>query len=484
VPENKNNVFDEIQEYTGDYIKLLLEAVKEGLYIAADAKNCGKYIGTYHDYPTLSHRESGLPNLSSSYGGGPIDYRNIYHSYGGDSIAKENEIYSFVKLIEFVRSCPSLHYRFNLEIDTPPGGVDIKVDETFITSGIKDSIERYIHEFGTFEYDENKAIEAILPAIKYIFDKTLNIEIHVPILFIRFGFDEFELSKGVFIKRIEDNDHLARTRVKSYNTSAHELVTSSATHAFVLKGWSVPNNERMWNFNTLYELRAYPLDIINQFFGAFRISTDVDTGYSQVYSKSIGWGSSYTAKWPCLQGATIRAYPNWFEDYHWNEKEIPMISSSMVASIKDAYYSISNATENSIDLSIKRLNRCLVRDNEEDSVLDATIALEALLSDDGNQEMTHKLAMRVGALSKLDKNTNKTPGQAFKDIKSIYSYRSAIVHGSKSLDKKRVIKIDDENEITAHNLSVEYLKMVLRVLLENKKYRVPKVIDIELLLGP
>ncbi|ELN5458123.1 hypothetical protein RZ418_004137, partial [Salmonella enterica] len=134
--------------------------------------------------------------------------------------------------------------------------------------------------------------------------------------------------------------------------------------------------------------------------------------------------------------------------------------------------------------SVKRLNQCLVRDSEEDSVLDATIALEALLSDDGNQEMTHKLAMRVGALANLDRNFGKSPQQAFKDIKSIYAYRSAIVHGSKTLDKKRVIKIDDNKETTTHSLSVEYVRFVLKTLLENPQYRDPRVIDSELLLGP
>ncbi len=124
-----------------------------------------------------------------------------------------------------------------------------------------------------------------------------------------------------------------------------------------------------------------------------------------------------------------------------------------------------------------------MRDSEEDSVLDATIALEALLSDDGNQEMTHKLAMRVGAITKLAKNFTKSPQQAFKDIKSIYSYRSAIVHGSRSLDKKRMIQIDENKKVTAHSLAIEYLRVLLKVLLENPEYRTPQKIDSDLLLG-
>lgn len=480
---NEENVFDAIQEYIGGYSKILLEAVKDGLSAVKKAKESGKYIGSYHNYPALSYRENGLPNLSMSYSGGPTEYRQCYGSFVGAPVVNEREIISFQKLIDFVRSHPSLHYRFSLEMSTPPSGVDIKIDEILITSGIKDAIERYIHEFNTFEYDERNAIEAVMPTLKYIFDKTLNIEIHVPILFLNFHFDECEVSDGVFIKRIEDKEHLARHGIKSYNTSAHEQVTSSATHALVLKGWSIPNQERMWHFNTLHELRAYPLEAIDQFFSALRISSDVATGYSQIYSKSVDWGTNYTANLPCLQGSTTRAYPSLFENYYWNMDEVPIITNSIMGAIKKTYSSIISATENSINLSIKRLNRCVVRDSEEDSVLDATIALEALLSDDGTQEMTHKLALRVGALSKLDNVLNKKPEQAFREIKSIYSYRSAIVHGSRNLDKKRVVRIDNENEISAHRLSVEYLKMVLRVLLEHPTYRDPKAIDVDLLLG-
>lgn len=186
---------------------------------------------------------------------------------------------------------------------------------------------------------------------------------------------------------------------------------------------------------------------------------------------------------PYVQGATVRSYPGWFENYYWNIETVPSVSNEEMEQIAMQYNSIASATENSIHLSVKRLNQCLVRDNEEDSVLDATIALEALLSDDGNQEMTHKLAMRIGALSRIDKSINRTPFESFGDVKKIYAYRSAIVHRSKGFDKKKVIKIDEENEVNAHVLAVDYLRMILRVLLVHPEYRNPKTIDEELLLN-
>jgi len=186
---------------------------------------------------------------------------------------------------------------------------------------------------------------------------------------------------------------------------------------------------------------------------------------------------------PYVQGVTVRSYPGFFEDYYWNIETVPFVSNEEMDQIAKLYNSISSATENSIHLSIKRLNQCLIRDNEEDSVLDATIALEALLSDDGNQEMTHKLAMRIGALSRLDKSHNRTPFESFCEVKKIYAYRSAIVHGSKGLDKKKIIKIGKESEVNAHVLAVEYLRVMMRVLLNHPSYREPSNIDKELLLN-
>lgn len=127
----------------------------------------------------------------------------------------------------------------------------------------------------------------------------------------------------------------------------------------------------------------------------------------------------------------------------------------------------------------------MVRDSEEDSLLDATIALEALiLSDGGVQEMTHKLAMRIGALSKLDVDFEKEPKIVFSDVKKIYQYRLSIVHGNKNVDKNRYIQINTEEKIPTATLAVEYLKLSLKILLNNPDYiTYPNKIDENLLLN-
>ncbi len=352
-----------------------------------------------------------------------------------------------------------------------------------ILATIKDAIERYIHINETFIYDEGRAENIINEIQNYIFMETLPLDIVVPILFVNFDFESLKLSNGIEIRRLTEKEHLARFNSKAYNVSIHEIVFSSATHALVLNDWEVKNSNYILNFNTLYDIRAYPIELINKFFASIRLVTNVHTGYAQVFALSSSWSRHCKADLPTVIGTTTRSYPTIFEDYYWNIDSIPKISITEMSIISALFESLSNSTEKSIDIAIKRLNQCLVRDNEEDSVLDATIALEALLSDDGKQEMTHKLALRVGALVKLDQNFGKSSLQAFRDIKSIYDYRSAIVHGSKIPDKKRVVRFENNTESTIHSLAIDYLRFVIKILLENPKYKSAKLIDSDLLLG-
>ena len=480
--ESKDSIFEKIESCREEFGLLLRAAMKDGLSKVADAVSSKKYIGSYYEWPSISFKENGLPNLSSSSFQGAKEYRMCFGSKDNEII--ESDIESFSKFLEFVTSNEDLENRFIVQ-----QWKEIKdnnfpdVRTIFIHSIIKDAVERYIHVYDSFEYNENKANNIIYEIQNFIFLDTLPIDIVIPILFINFDFESYALSDGIEVRRLTKKEHLARYYIKSYNVSVHDSVLSSATHALVLKDWKVKNSSCTMEFNTLHNMRAYPIDRINKFFASIRLVKNINTGYAQVFSLAKAWISHCKANLPHVVGTTTRSYPASFEDYYWNIESVPLVTNSEMNTIGKIFGLLSDSEENSIDLSVKRLNQCLVRDSEEDSVLDATIALEALLSDDGNQEMTHKLAMRVGALVNLDNSFGKSPQQAFKDIKSIYAYRSAIVHGSKKLDKKRIIKLEDNKETTTHSLAVEYLRLILKILLENPKYRDPKLIDSELLLG-
>jgi hypothetical protein len=236
------------------------------------------------------------------------------------------------------------------------------------------------------------------------------------------------------------------------------------------------------SYERLLNIHAFPLETINNFFAAIRLVTGVHTGYSQVLLRPVNWAIHYKGNLPPVAGTSIRAYPSWFENYYWLENNIPEVNEASAKEIGNLYLKLLNIKENSIHIAVKRLNLCFLREDDEDYILDATIGLESLLSDDNRQEMTHKLAMRMGALAKLDSKSERNPVQVFHEIKKIYSYRSALVHGSSQSSKNKEIVRNDNSTMSTGALAVEYLRMAIKILIENPKYRKPASIDEDLLL--
>jgi hypothetical protein len=476
-----DSVFDSIKIYRNQFTILLRLALVDGLKCVDDAISTSKYIGSHYKWPTLSYKENGLPSFSYSMFEGPRNYSNCF---GKDGFILESEIPSFVELLNFIKAHSEIEDRFSLpewKISNDPA-LEGMLD-SFVYLTVKNLIDRYIHTNGGASFNSSVADVLINEITNYVFLKQLPIDIVVPILFINFQFKEVKLSENIIIRRLTDDEQLSRKTIKSYNTSVHDEVMHSATHALVLTNWEVNNSEYSLRFDILNNPRAYPRDLIDKFFASLRIAHGFYTGYAQIFSLAKQWQRHANANLPYTTGVSVRAYPAILENYYWNVDNLPILSENEAIDVGYLFNELCKATENSIELSVKRLNQCLVRENEEDSVLDATIALEALLAGDGNQGITHKLAMRVAGLAKVSNNFTMSPKQAFKDIKSIYDYRSAIVHGNKKIENKRLVKIDNSRSRTTLSLAIEYLRVIIKTLIELPEYRDVSRIDTELLLG-
>ena len=116
-------------------------------------------------------------------------------------------------------------------------------------------------------------------------------------------------------------------------------------------------------------------------------------------------------------------------------------------------------------IAIKRLNSAFIRKNDEDSIIDITIALESLLTNDSNSEITYRLSTRVAQLCKLEKFKDYSTKQVFEFCKRIYKYRSAVVHGDiKRIEKTRKIVLEQSKEIKIIEISVELLKHLIKIM--------------------
>ncbi|MBK8873672.1 MAG: hypothetical protein IPN13_07030 [Bacteroidetes bacterium] len=211
-------------------------------------------------------------------------------------------------------------------------------------------------------------------------------------------------------------------------------------------------------------------EYINKLFAYLRTQTAIDTGYSQIIAKPINWASSYSADLLSLAIATTKAYPDYFENYYWNY--LPnKISSDIFGNEQILKY--LTPIQMNVQVAIDRLNNAFLRRHIDDSILDITIALEALfIESKENSEVTHKLSFRAAILCKLFPIESLTPYQVFKACKRIYGFRSAIVHSKekKELDKSRNLRSNILPDITSVEAGLKILSHSVNILLANPQF--------------
>lgn len=472
---------------------LVLRAVQQGVAHARRAYRADdELFDMLTERPRLQWRENGMPELHLTRVGGPPDYKKLFWPglYGVGGLAKRQEETdgwraSFRAVVDYVRSRDDLRTRF-----LPRYREDVEGAESFLESMvnffIESIIDRYLHtcQGAAFSYECFRAVYQPLE-IGY-FAEVVPLDVWTPILFLRFEEDEIVLDGKTAIQRMSDGFHLARADVKAYAPGVHESVMACATHALVLKSYELKMTSHWSASETISSALAYPIEKIDVFFGALRTVSGLDTGYAQLLVNPKGWAYNYEADYPAIIGTSIRKYPAWFENFRWLE-EVPVLSADLVDQLRDFYPKLSAATaagENRrISLALRKLNSCLLREDEDDAVLDATTAFEILLSDDNRDEITYKLAIRLAALSALGLGERLDPVDVYRKTKHIYGFRSSLVHGSvKQADKKRQIAVSETDKIPTLRMAVTYLRMAIRVLVENPIYLDTSAIDENLLL--
>ncbi len=457
--------------------ELVAHTVKEGLECVQQLEAENKYIGTHLSWPQLSYWDSGLPNIHENLLSGPTDYKGAFGLYS-DHHVRIDELQTFEALLNYAYSDNRIKGYFIPPNRTEPDEKLFKVEVFFLAGYL---IDRYMHVYKDASFSVERLLPMYVSLESGLLKELLLVDIVVPILFLKFDFDSIALGNDATIERMNDGFQLARASKRAYGPGVHTSVLSSATHAFILGGWEL-RNRSWWEVTNVYsETSAYPLRSIDRFFAAIRIATGTDTGYAQLLMRPVEWAHDYTAHLPPIEGTSIRGYPTWFENFYWLNP-VPTLTAEDTAEVERVYSRLTEVESNKLRIATQRLNRCFLRESEEDSILDATIAMELLLADDSRQEITHKLALRMAALSKLAPENKQTPVEVYRAIKRIYAYRSAIVHGSTKASGKREITLGSKGKISAVTAAVDYLRMALGVLTEHEEYLDPAEIDEKLLL--
>ena len=491
-----------------DVCDAIKPAVREGLEIVRKIESQNLPIDSHDFYPNLSYLEPGFPRFSFARRTDkrtdvPRNYTTIfkdqpawYDEYrikeGSIVVSKDipswQEFLTFVQGDDYLRKHlgPTSMFRDFAEKYEETGDKTFSirdfVDRLFILGLVRKLVDRYVNVSKTTEFDDQIFLPLYLEWEKGLFERTLPFDILVPILRVKFDFDELQISNSSAIERMSDAIQLARGHKHSSDMSAHQDVIGAATHALVLRNWQLDDyetRERAVEALNYIGTLMKPIADAEKFFASLRGITGVLTGFCQIIIKPKGWADHWNADLPCIHIVSKRGYTEQLEKISWSDPA-PGVNADECARVGELHNVLIQTSNNRLTLAAKRLNAASLRSDEEDSIVDVTIALEALLGDESKGEITHKLATRLAALARLEPFKDHTPAEVFGFCKKIYSFRSAVAHGSHETSKSRIVNIREEKVIPTVDLGLDMLGFALQVLSKNQQYLDPHKLDLYL----
>ena len=436
-----------------------------------------RYIGSYFNFPHFRRFDNGFPNISD-IGSNPINYREAFALRPGEfTRIAYRDVPELAAVIDYVLAQPDLRARI---VGDTPGGSALSADDDYAEIGAAflplKILDRARHLNGA-DPVPTLLQELYLEREAPIFEEQLPVEIVVPIILTRFTEeDRIEIAPSIFLEEMDEPTQLARCYDRSIGyKNVHRVVVEAATHAFVFTDYHV-NRSYAWFCN---RLTYFTTDRIDTVFTALELVSDVPTGYAQILLRPLGWADDWKADLPPLSsGVTVRRYPPAFEDGGWL-RETEAIPVELLSRFGTAFQRL-NVANKAVQLAARRLNSAMLRDRDDDMLIDLCIGLEALFGD-RQGEIVHKLALRVAAMTALaDPTIPLTPPDAFRAMKQIYDYRSRLVHGDVG-PERRVFTSETGVEHDKVALATTFLRGALAALLQHPEFLQPGAIEEKLL---
>ncbi len=441
----------------------------------------GGTIGTDYKVQALGRFEnSGFPSFTTDYRSQTTDYEANFVAGSGRGGLEYEDWQSWKELVRHVEANQPLRDSF---LVSAPGRDDERLRRDFFligiwlfAGGILDRVMRLHRE--KFSRDEFLGVycEREAGALR----TTLGYNVIVPVALTRFeNTGSVDLADDCAVVELAEAMQLARMPEHPGPTSsANEIVVGAATHALVVRDLKMENcSAEPW---PPYERPDwYPIGKIERFFAALRIVTGVDTGYAQLcLEPADGWAFGFERNLPpVIHGPFVRRYPLAFDDFGWLKARQP-VQHKDLCRVADVMAALKRRP--SLGLAGRRLSAAMLREEDDDRILDLLIGLEAVLGDGDKSEMTHKLALRTAAV--LADARASDPTRIAADVKQLYAYRSAIAHGRDRSARKHRYLGEAGNQVAASTLGTLYLRKVVLRLAERPDLHDAKAIDAELIL--
>ena len=431
-------------------------------------KNDPEYAELFQKIPFLIYD---IPKFyTSKYPKENIDYSGIFYNlYSGDTV-NCTQFDAFNELLSFVSSDSELTAIILAE--------DSKSD---ISSKLKilitDIVERYLFETNATASVPDDLTEQLkhytLQKMFRLFSEELPILIYVPICLATFEEDEIELSDTISIIRISEDIQKARHQACAFEVTNEDWVAACATHMIVIKGYFYENSKDLSILVSTHSCNSYPLQEIEKVFASIRLVTGYSIGYEQLLTYPIGWIDRFHADLIPLYGAKSHSVNPREIEKHWMDLPVKKIKIGQIQEIQKVYHNITTCQDekkkHTLLFALKRYNRCVLRNEEDDMATDATIGLEALLAGGTKGEITYTISNRIPVVFSHAKNNKFSNANCRAIMKKIYNYRSKIVHGGKMKDNEKFIEINRSN-YSICEVAVEFLRYTLLFMSEHQEF--------------
>lgn len=387
-----------------------------------------------------------------------------------------NDVPELVELFNYAKSHPDIADLFQIRM--PDGSLNAPQELRELmtrigVAGLATSVMARADALGissdaelTQLYEEREAalLAPFLPA-----------ELVVPLTLVDIEFkDRLPIAEHVWIERMQDKLQIARAPVDSSVYPVPAPLAGAAVIAVVVGGLTLENSPP-WKRQMRTEIDGLPLDVVEDVCAALRILSDGHIGYSQVLIRPIRWADQWKHDLPAIEEVgRVRRYWPAFDHFGWLRRRVPVPAKDLndLAGVFDRL----RVAPPRVKLAAKRLSDSAMEPEEGDSAVDACIGIEALVGEE-HDELVHRMALR--AATALARNSD--PQVIYDAVKSAYSYRSAIVHGTKPSKKKQEVPLPEGGTVPAGTLARILLRALLRSVLATDGGWTPAVLDARLL---
>lgn len=407
----------------------------------------------------------------------PTNYKELLGTSDmsfGVNCAKIDKFNKLVKYLEDNRDI--LGMMCNIE-----GNPSIKYK---VLSYISTIVDRYMHLNSEGGFNEELIKRLIARKMARYFDEELHFKMCIPISFLFFPKDNIKINEFFSIEKISEEMQISRYCACRFDSEYENYVLEASAYMLVSDKYICKNKSYDSYEKALENPWSYPIEEIDTFFAAIRIVKGCNTGYGQIVSEPIHWFDDACANLIELHGTTIRAFNEKLAEKDWSNHEYITIDETDLEKIINVYNLINEIKNKDpknykkLVIGINRLNRCMLREKEDDTVLDAMIGIETLVSGGTQGEITYTMSNRMAVIATLVEECPYSANIARKAMGNIYGYRSSIVHGREPKDSNTNIKVGDSAKMHAKDLSIEFLRYSLLFMLANQQYlNEPKDID-------